>query len=246
MRRAILFIIAMLVAGCVSTVTTTEVTVPPATPTSTTQSTTTASTTVAPTPTTPSTTAAVTTSTAVSAELPPGFEQFGGPDVGFLIALPDTYTAIDLGDDVVAQVIGEFDLDPAARDMVLATLEQGGFAFWAFDAVNSTPTYVPNVNVISRERAALDEVSVYLSLVGSQYEALGGEVVSIEPVEYDFGAAVVAETRLPIGDLEATVVQLLAPVGDWAYSVTFAFQDPTDQDVENARTSFSTFHPLGD
>jgi len=189
------------------------------------------------------TTATLTTIPAVRPTAGPAqVAQFDGP--GFSIALPDTYVAVDANSDLVAQLSSASDLTRTARDRTIAAIQEDESTFWALDVADATATYVTSVSVTVRDRIDLDDVSVYLTLVGSQYVALGGEAVSIEAATYDFGTAVVVKARVPVGDVEETVVQLLAPVGDRAYSVTFRFHEPAEQDVENALASFATFRPL--
>jgi len=225
--------------------------------TATTQTTTT-TTTTAPTTTVLTTTTSITTTTAVpttttiptttmpTVEIPPGFALKGGSDVGFLVALPEGFVSLDLSSEDVDSLLAD---SPLSDDMLAATraaIEAGTFRFWAFDFSDGDESFVPNVNVQVLPRTGLDNVDVYLEVLPQQYESLGAILMSLEQVEYEFGPAVTAVAQFPVGDgTSSTAFQLLAPVGDFVYTITISYLDPNDRQAEDAATALSTFQPLG-
>jgi hypothetical protein len=210
-----------------------------AAPSTTTSASTTTSTTA------PTTTSTTVTTTTVAIQAPEGFEMRGGPDVGFVIALPEGFVPLDLSSDDLDSLLTASQLDDDAIAAARAAIEMGTFRFWAFDFSHASDTFVPNVNAQAIPRTGFDDVDVYLEVLPQQYESLGATMLSIDQVEFDFGPAVTAVAQFPIGDgTSSTTYQLLAPVDDLIYTITISYLEPTDLQTTQATTALSTFQPL--
>jgi len=193
----------------------------------------------------PAITSTTVTTTTIAVQVPEGFELQGGPDEGFVIALPEGFIPLDLSSDDLGTLLAD---SPIGTDMIAAVqaaIEAGTFTFWAFDFSDASDTFVPNVNGQVVPRTGFDDVDVYMQLLPQQYDALGATLLTIDQVEFDFGSGVTAVAEFPIGDgAFSTAYQLLAPVGDFVYTFTISYQDPTEEQAAGATTALSTFQPL--
>ncbi len=183
-----------------------------------------------------------------AAEVPPGFVTHGGLELGFSIALPETYRRVDLEEDDLTSMFEESpDLDPALAELASNVVSQGNNALlWAFDFANASGQFVPNLNVIASPRGAFDQPDIYLDALAGEFESLGIDLVDLEQVEHPAGPALRARSRLAVGDEIVHSNQLIVFGDSSVINVTFTSLDAVvGQAAEQMEAAFATFRLTG-
>jgi hypothetical protein len=158
--------------------------------------------------------------------VPEGYAPRGGPEQGFTLAVPDTWTEVDPQDQDVAAALEENGIDPAVAAQISQQLNQvtaSGQFFAAVDTEGSQGDTVPaNVNVLAVNAGigSLDALQQQLELGLTLLETAtppqidrvdlpGGEAIRVRYTSEQQGVTLTTEQYAMLGpDGTATIVTL--------------------------------------
>jgi hypothetical protein len=158
---------------------------------------------------------------AESAVIPSGYEQFNGD--GFTVAVPAEWVSLgpddlDFGEVVDAGVEEAGLEDEFLAEAAASAFEQGGLLM-AFDFVNSSPSFVDNINVIRLPSSPLSP-SGMAEVTEAQYEAFGATDVGSELVTVPAGQGAVITYTLPQFGNEGISLIVLGEEYDWVVTIS--------------------------
>lgn len=189
--------------------------------------------------TTPEQPVATTTTTTTAIAAPPAFEPGEGltatpvPGTPLTIAVPDSFTLVDLTQDDLAAGLEGVDVTPEAQQ-ALDALESTGIeaSLYAYDFGRGTLAFVPNVNVVVQQGTAGIGPEFFAQASVGAYENLGGTILESNVADLEV-PAVYVEVLIPITDDTVSHAYQLTLFGDDAmYFITYSANEPVDAAYE--------------
>ena len=223
--------------------------------TSSTTAATTATTTSMPSPATtgaPTTTSTSSTTVPAIETVPPpeGFMAMDGRNGVVSLLVRDTFIDVDLDAQDVEDMfgfLGEDDdqvLNDELLELTLATLSTPGFDYvmFTFDFDNGSPVFTPTLNILRVPATPFDQIEIYKKVLPEQLATVGIAVLEMEDfgTEAGPGLLVSSEVAAPDGSSEY-VVQLIVPIDDDVYNLTYAYEEVDDDIWNDVMISFASF-----
>jgi hypothetical protein len=219
--------------------------------TATTTSTPNPTTTVAPTTSVTSTTSTTSTVPAIETVPPPeGFVAMDGRHGVVSLFVRDTFIDVDMDAEDVEDMfsfLAEGDdqiLNDELLELTLATLSTPGFDYvmFAFDFDNGSDVFTPTLNILRVPATPFDRIEIYKKVLPEQLASVGITVLDMEDFDTEAGPGLLvsSEVAAPDGSTER-VIQLVVPVGDDVYNLTYAYEQVGDDIRDDVMTSFASF-----
>jgi len=162
----------------------------------------------------------------------------------------DTFIGVDMDAQDVEDMfgfLGEDDdqvLNDELLELTLATLSTPGFDYvmFSFDFDDGSPVFTPTLNILRVPATPFDQIEIYKKVLPEQLATVGITVLEMEDFETEAGPGLLvsSEVAAPDGSSEY-VIQLIVPIGDDVYNLTYAYEEVDDDIWNDVMISFASF-----
>lgn len=162
----------------------------------------------------------------------------------------DTFIDVDMDAQDVEDMfgfVGDDDdqvLNDELLELTLATLSTPGFDYvmFAFDFDNGSPVFTPTLNILRVPATPFDQIEIYKKVLPDQLATVGITVLEMEDFETEAGPGLLvsSEVSAPDGSSEY-VIQLIVPIDDDVYNLTYAYEEVDDDIWNDVMISFASF-----